>query len=513
MNEWNSYIDKWAAKKSINTDLLKEFKTVFLDFLYKNNIEIELRENFQLILLENIDKFEKETFSLVINFVIWFYKETNISFNKFQIDYLINNTKGMSFTNGKRSDPFFKWALHYDVTLYLWTTFFSTYLELQKTSYSLYKQAFITFLDYLIYYPNITRDPFLYLNINYDIPQELKKYVINIKKLSENNTGLRNNLSKLCDFFDWFLIVNCIYDKNHQIIDTNYKNLIEKISIKNKNYTETYRNALPSRYLHILEEIITENDYRWPKTLKNEWITHNNEKIWSPVTTYLILLKLKTPIRTHQLRYLDSGEGDKFYFDHDKWNWEINPNAIYKDQKDYKGVLKRIVDNNTQNELVGLYINTNKTKDSNSDLKGYTIPWQNKEIIKIISDLIKWQKKYNPVNKPYKWVDIKDIQLTKKSKETLIEMGENFFLFRDKFNENPEEPIIDSRVQYYWKVLLAELERRINKERKLSNEKPIYFIEKWQGTKPLVCYYDLHSLRVTKSYSTSSSRSSIYNFK
>ena len=26
MNEWNSYIDKWAAKKSINTDLLKEFK-------------------------------------------------------------------------------------------------------------------------------------------------------------------------------------------------------------------------------------------------------------------------------------------------------------------------------------------------------------------------------------------------------------------------------------------------------------------------------------------------------
>ena len=167
MYEWNSYIDKWAAKKSINTDLLEEFKTVFLDFLYKNNIEIELRENFQLILLENIDKFEKETFSLVINFVIWFYKETNISFNKFQIDNLINNTKGKSFTNGKRSDSFFKWALHYDVTLWSWTTFFSTYLELQKTSYNLYKQAFITFLDYLIYYPNITRDPFLYLNIHF----------------------------------------------------------------------------------------------------------------------------------------------------------------------------------------------------------------------------------------------------------------------------------------------------------------------------------------------------------
>jgi len=497
MNEWDLYINKWAAEKRINLDLLKEFEIVFLDFLYKNSIETSLREDFQLILLNNIDKFEKETFGLVINFVIWFYKEMNISFNKFQIDNLISNTKGISFTKGKRSDPFFEWALHYDITVYLWTSFFSTYLELQKSSYNLYRQAFITFLDYLIHYPDITRDPFVYLNINYDIPEEFKKYAINIKKLPENNTGLSNNLSKLCDFFDWFLIVNCTYDKNYQIIDKNYKNPIEKISIKNKNYTETYRNALPSRYLRILEKIITENDYKWPKTLKNEWIIHDNERIWSPVTTYLILLKLKTPIRTYQLRYLDSGEGDKFYFDYDRWNWEINPNAIYKDQKNYKGVLKRIVDNNTQNELVGLYINTNKTKDLNSDLKGYTIPWENKEIIKIISDLIKWQKKYNPVNKPYKWVDIKDIQLAKKSRETLKEMGENFFLFRDKFNQNTEEPIMDSRVQYYWKVLLAELERRTNKERELSNDKPIFFIEKWLGTKPVVSYYDLHSLRVT----------------
>lgn len=256
MNEWNLYIDKWALVKNINVDLVKELKTVFLEFLYKNNIETTLRDNFQLMLLGNIDKFEKEIFSLIINFVVWFYKEINISFNKFQIDNLISNTKGISFTNGKRSDPFFKWALHYDVTLYLWTTFFSTYLELKKTSYNLYRQAFINFLDYLIFYPHITRDPFLYLNINYNIPQEFKKYAINIKKLPENNTGLSNNLSKLCDFFDWFLIVNCTHNENHQIIDMNYKNPIEKISIKNKNYMETYRNALPGRYLNILEKII-----------------------------------------------------------------------------------------------------------------------------------------------------------------------------------------------------------------------------------------------------------------
>lgn len=101
MNEWNLYIDKWALVKNINVDLVKELKTVFLEFLYKNNIETTLRENFQLLLLGNIDKFEKEIFSLIINFVVWFYKEINISFNKFQIDDLISNTKGISFTNGK----------------------------------------------------------------------------------------------------------------------------------------------------------------------------------------------------------------------------------------------------------------------------------------------------------------------------------------------------------------------------------------------------------------------------
>lgn len=497
MNEWNLYIDKWAAEKKINTDLLKEFKTVFLDFLYKNSIETSFKEDFQLILLKNMNEFEKEMFNLIINFVIWFYKETNISFNKFQIDNLISNTNGKSFTKGKRSDPFFEWALHYDITLYLWTTFFSTCLELQKSSYNLYMQAFINFLDYLIYYPNITRNPFIYIHINYEIPYNYKEYAIDIKKFSINNCGLRNNLSKLNDFFEWFLLVNCVYDKNNQIIDTNYKNPIEKITLKNKNNIETQRNFLPSLYLRMLEEIITEDDYKWAKKLRNDWIKVNNEKIWNPVVTYMILLKLKTPIRTYQLRFLDSGEGDECYFDYDTWSWKQNDNAIYKNEKNYKGVLKKIIDKNTQNELIGLYINTNKTKDSNSDIKGYTIPWENKEIIKIISDLIKWQKKYNPVNKPYKWVDIENVQFKKKSKETLREMGENFFLFRDLTNKNQEEPISETRIYYYWRALLAELEKRINTQKKLANENPIHFIQKWSGKQPLVTYYDLHSLRVT----------------
>ena len=497
MNNWIFYIEKWAKEKHLNLKLLIIFKEEFIRFTSLNDIDTNLKNSFQLTLFKNIEKFEKNIITSIIDFVIWFYKDRNISINHFQIKHLVEKTKGTSFINGKRSDPKFLWSLHYDVTLYNWITFFSTYLELQNKSYSLYRQAFNNFLDYLIYFPEISRDIYIYININYQIPETFKNYFVNIKMNLNNGTGLRNNLSKLNDFFEWFLIINCTSPENNQLIDIKYKNPIQKIVLKNVKSVESHRNALPTRYINMLKNIITSDNYAWPKTLKNEWSVHNGEKIWSPVTSYLVLLKLITPIRTHQLRYLDSGEGDQYYFNYNIWNWEKNKTYLYENLKDYKGVLKRLIDNNTQKELIGLYINTNKTKDTYSDSKGYTIPWENKEIIKIISDLTIWQKKYNPVTTPLKWIHINDVQLKKKSKEDLMNLGENFFLFRDTYNENPEEPIMDFRVQYYWKMLLGELERRVNKERKLSDENPIYFIEKWQGKKPLVAYYDLHSLRVT----------------
>ena len=297
------------------------------------------------------------------------------------------------------------------------------------------------------------------------------------------------------NFFEWYIINNCLDDdsKSSTINYIDYSNPIKKISLTlNKN--ETMRNSLPTRYLKMLEDIIIEDDFSWAKRHKRDWITIKGKKVWNPVTTYLILLKLKLPIRTYQLRYLDSGEADKYVFNYSKWKWESNTHIATKENTQ-QGVLRRILDNNTHKEFVGLDINTNKTNDINKDDNGYVIPWENRDVIKIISSLIEWQKKYNPILNQTKWIEIDDIQLRKKSKQQLKDLGSNVFLFRDLFNNNSNYPVLDTRIQSYWKRLLAELEKRINSQVKESEN--IKFIEKWIGKTPKKTYYDLHSLRVT----------------
>ena len=50
-------------------------------------------------------------------------------------------------------------------------------------------------------------------------------------------------------------------------------------------------------------------------------------------------------MRTYQLRYLDSGESDKYVFDHSTWSWISNTHVASQDDIQ-RGVLKRITDNN-----------------------------------------------------------------------------------------------------------------------------------------------------------------------
>jgi site-specific recombinase XerD len=399
---------------------------------------------------------------------------------------------------GQRSDSEFLWSLSIDNNLKEWQIHFKEFLEQQNQSYALYKQAINHFLDYLIYFPMITRTIKEYISIPYSIDTTFKSYLEDIKSLGKKSQGLRNNLAKMYDFFEYYLVNNCLVENNEMLlIDLHkYNNPINKISLASVNRNiETMRNALPTRYVKMLSDIITEDDFAWPKKFRNQWFRSKGEDIWNPVLSYLMLLKLKLPMRTYQLRYLNSGESDQYVFNYSKWKWELNTH-ISTIENSQNGVLRKVVDHKTNKEFVGLYINTNKTKDINNDEKGYVMPWENKEVIKIISDLIIWQKKYNPVTKPLKWTDIDDVQLKKKSIQQLEALGEHTFLFRDVFNNDTTAPVQDTRIQGYWKSLLAELEHRINLQLN-NNDNEIKFIEKWNGKRPSKAYYDLHSLRVT----------------
>ena len=68
--------------------------------------------------------------------------------------------------------------------------------------------------------------------------------------------------------------------------------------------------------------------------------------MWSPVTAMLALVKLHLPLRTYQIRFLDSGEADTWRYQDGLWvTNEAHDFAMGTSKRPYaKGVFKRISD-------------------------------------------------------------------------------------------------------------------------------------------------------------------------
>lgn len=203
--------------------------------------------------------------------------------------------------------------------------------------------------------------------------------------------------------------------------------------------TETVKNPLPYRFILDLRQILCPHphdgcfrDWSWAqqqfikKTGNGDWfevnadiidhedpdcvwrtktVERNHKKvdiyqIWSPVRAIVLFVKLHLPLRTHQVRMLDSGEADTYRYDNGQWL--INTKHIFakgNSKKPFqKGVFRRICDSMTGADSTGLYINTNKTADiSKAELNlGYVIPWENRTVLYWLSKLREWQEKYNP---------------------------------------------------------------------------------------------------------------------
>lgn len=64
---------------------------------------------------------------------------------------------------------------------------------------------------------------------------------------------------------------------------------------------------------------------------RSKKITRNNKRItiyqiWSPVTSMVLFIKLHLPLRTYQVRMLDSGEADTLRYENG--NWIKNPHTF-----------------------------------------------------------------------------------------------------------------------------------------------------------------------------------------
>ncbi|MFA0525772.1 integrase family protein [Vibrio sp. 10N.222.52.C3] len=373
-----------------------------------------------------------------------------------------------------------------------------------------------------------------------------------------------------CDFIDFVIEKVFSEEDDHGKLIPLVQNPLRKIK-QQGNTTETVRNPLPYRYIQDLRQIlcplpdkaelavIEQNlkgeesllpayHYRhfkhwtWAQqqtgqgNLGGDWfevepelidksdpdcvwrtkrVTRKNEKvtvhqIWSPVKSMVIFMKLHLPLRTYQVRMLDSGEADTWRYEQGQWVVNTKHDfALGSEKRPFgKGIFRRIHDTMTGLYSTGLYINTNKTADQNKDEleRGYIIPWQNEEVLYWLEKLRNWQEKYNPIAKPTDCTTLlRKHTGIKKSDKQLESMGEIAFLFRDASakGEDKHKPIQHGNgLKIFWYQLLLKLENQLAEQgNTLDNGERLKLVVDYpEGTQEgskVATLFPLHSLRVS----------------
>lgn len=397
-------------------------------------------------------------------------------------------------------DEKFEWLVSKDPEMAQWARLAIEHLEGNPANFRKRKSSLNNFLKYHLEHPELPRNPAEYFDIRRR-PTSLFQ--------ATGNKG-RQTMTVVHDFLNEVLFKVCAQPDDNEIpiLMPGFANPLSKPSYKNVNQGETHREAMPTRLISLATHILTENNFAWAKEagrIKDvfRWrnpATGEIETVWSPVRAYAILTKLLLPARTYQVRMLDSGEGDSRRYE-GTGAWGPNLGAHHPapgGKPTERGVFRRYKRKDGSEGSV-FYFNTNKTADIESVAKGYVMPWEKTDALKLLADLRDWQETYNPVKGPTAWLDIIELKKVKHI-DDLTKMGSNFFLFRDPCNKTrPDLPITDPRVRNLWLKLMDEMERRLaDAGETLSNGDPIKLVlTRDHKGQPASATFDLHSLRVS----------------
>jgi hypothetical protein len=406
-------------------------------------------------------------------------------------------------SKGDRSDITFKWAALHDASVEEWRSLAEEFLRNKKHGHAGARSALNQFFEMLLADVTIPRKPTDLLRSSYDASQLSPMF-----ESASTNTGAAKR-QRLSAFFDFVLNTMCVEEGDDGLPYRlpGFRNPISPHGSRISR-AETQRDAPPTRYVRMMLEILEENDYEWPRTVESDYFNWRDpetgewQRVWSPVRADAMRCKLLLPLRTFQVRVLNSGEADKEKYDAHVGKWVRNTHALaaVSSSQFERGVLKRVWDQKKSQHFIGLFINTNKTRDLYVDARdrGYTIPYQHDEVISILANLRDWQERYNPVDALVAWSDIKETVIAKGyHKDVLIERGSETFLFRDPASRRPSQPVTQGRLQQFWLRLCEELERRLRKLGETGPDGlPITLVKRNSSGNVTSCVYDLHGLRV-----------------
>lgn len=211
-------------------------------------------------------------------------------------------------------------------------------------------------------------------------------------------------------------------------------------------------------------------------------------------------LKLELPLRTMQVRMLDSGEADtwRYVYAPDGGGFVLNqgPLSTGSAKRPYqRGVFHR----STNEREASLYVNTNKTADINKteDKKGYVIPWAPDAVLYWLEKLRNWQQRYNPIAVPTPMTDLdrRHFGCTPPHPEVLAQRGSVCFLFRDPTTDGGNKPLADLALHRLWYLLLVRLEKRCaDRKETLDDGTPLRFVN---PDSTVQTWFPLHALRVS----------------
>ncbi len=407
----------------------------------------------------------------------------------------------------ERSDKTFSWVLSRDKDMDHWRSLCESFLEGKEKAFLDTITALNMWLDYLIENPSLPRNPVEF----FDRDKQNGRREFDPK---DGKKGKR--LAIIHDFLEFCLIELCSEedDYGNPKILPRFKNPMVRPLRIGENRIETHREPMPTRFISLCLDILTERDFAWPKSFgagpkSSDWFKRRDPDTglvvdeWSPVRTFFLILKLMLPARTYQLRMVDSGEGDSLVYRTDGTGWEKNsgPHAPAKGSGDIQKGIFRKYRRKDGSEGSLMFFNTNKTADTDLPVhkRGFVMPWEHKKALNVFAKLRDWQMEKNPVKAPQKWADLTELKARKHEAE-LDRMGESYFLFRDPAGGNPSQPLTDSRVRSMWVALIVELERRLALSgERLPNGEPISLVtsKRRDGKSPVGVLFDLHTLRVT----------------
>lgn len=450
--------------------------------------------------------------------------------------------------HGTSKNENFEWLLEYDSNLQQWNEYATEWIKTVIRGKVKALSALSNFFKKYVIPNNITRSVQEFISIENDTPDFYE--IIYAEKGSQ--FFALTEAKKIVKFVDWVIAEKFSVedDLGNKLTPAEFKNPLQKYlldSVKSSQRNESNKNVLPYRYIKDLRNIlcppnatcfkdlkfaqsagdsskggdwyivdksvIDKNDtdcvYRLRETSKYErrekGLSEEVYEMWFPGTTVLVLTKLLLPLRTYQVRMLDSGEMDTYKYVQSMRNvvgeWIKNDSHLSQGTERNpfeRGVLRKFKDQTTQLEMTGFFINTNKTADLNKEEsdKGYDIPWQYEEAQYWLAKLRDWQMKYNPISQSAKWTELTGKHLGNiKDVRILKQMGESTFLFRNPTSIQEEHlPISKDGMDYFWYKTLKKLEVQLKENTSSEEERTLKFVSPERTD---VTYYPLHSLRVS----------------